>query len=397
MTAIAFYAPLKEPGHPTPSGDREVARLFLSLLQALGFEAPVASQLRTFDPTGDGAFQARTVAMADGEVARLAASFAARPAEERPHLWFTYHVYYKAPDLIGPRIARALSIPYVVAEGSRAGKRSSGPWRLWHEAAEAALDAADLIVTLNPADEPALLEARPPGQDLVTLPPFLDPADWPRPAITDRRRKGEDARLLTVAMMRPGDKLSSYRMLADALPALPERGWQLDIVGDGPARRDVEALFAPLGSRVRFLGLVEDRDSLAAIYARSDLLLWPAVNEAFGMVFLEAARQGCPALAGAHGGVGAIVRDGETGRLTPPGDVEAFAAAARDLLESPQQRERMGACARRISEEEHSLGAAAARLGPVLRSLAAKTRRGSGVGGPGAGGPGTGDPCAQKP
>src|SRR5215204_2602899 len=142
MTAIAFHAPLKQPGHPTPSGDREVARLFLRLFQALGFDAEVASELRTFDVAGDGAFQARTLAAAEGEVARLAASLCARPAQERPALWFTYHVYYKAPDLIGPRIARALSIPYVVAEGSRAGKRSSGPWRLWHEAAEAALDAA---------------------------------------------------------------------------------------------------------------------------------------------------------------------------------------------------------------------------------------------------------------
>jgi glycosyltransferase involved in cell wall biosynthesis len=397
MTAIAFHAPLKRPGHPTPSGDREIARLFLRLFRALGFDAEIASELRTFDVAGDGAFQARTLAAAEGEVARLAASLGARPAQERPALWFTYHVYYKAPDLIGPRIARALSIPYVVAEGSRAGKRSSGPWRLWHEAAEAALDAADLIVTLNPADEPALLEARPPGQDLVTLPPFLDPADWPRPVTAVPRRQGEDARLLTVAMMRQGDKLSSYRMLASALKALPARGWRLDVVGDGPARGEVEALFAPLGPRVRFHGLVEDREALAEIYARSDLLLWPAVNEAFGMVFLEAARQGCPALACAYGGVGAIVRDGETGRLTPPGDVEAFAAAARDLVASPRQRERMGVCARGISDEEHSLGAAAARLGPVLRRLAAKTSIGSTIGGPGTRGPRTGDPCAKTP
>jgi glycosyltransferase involved in cell wall biosynthesis len=375
MAAIAFHAPLKPPGHATPSGDRAVGRLFLRLFRALGYEAEVASELRTFDPAGDAGFQAGALAAADAEVARLISAFAGRPARDRPVLWFTYHVYYKAPDLLGPRVARALAIPYVVAEGSRAGKRKAGPWRRWHAAAEAALDAADLIVTLNPADEPALLEARPPGQDLVTLPPFLDPADWPRPAVANRCPPGADARLLAVAMMRPGDKLSSYRMLADALKAVPERGWRLDIVGDGPARAEVEALFAPLGRHVRFLGLVEDRAALAALYAGSDLLLWPAVNEAFGMVFLEAARQGCPALAGAYGGVGTIVRDGRTGRLTPPGDVAAFAAAARDLLARPLERERMGACARRLSDEAHTLAAAAARLGPLLRGL---VERGSG-------------------
>ena len=61
----------------------------------------------------------------------------------RPRLWFTYHVYYKAPDWIGPRVARGLGIPYVVAEGSRAAKRAQGPWALGHAGAEAALDRAD--------------------------------------------------------------------------------------------------------------------------------------------------------------------------------------------------------------------------------------------------------------
>ena len=36
-----------------------------------------------------------------------------------PAAWFTYHLYYKAPDWLGPDIARALAIPYLVAEASR--------------------------------------------------------------------------------------------------------------------------------------------------------------------------------------------------------------------------------------------------------------------------------------
>src|SRR3546814_1683340 len=53
--------------------------------------------------------------------------YQALPARQRPQLWFTYHLYYKAPDWIGPKVARALRIPYVVAEASVAYKRASGP------------------------------------------------------------------------------------------------------------------------------------------------------------------------------------------------------------------------------------------------------------------------------
>ena len=51
---------------------------------------------------------------------------AAAPAAA-PELWFTYHLYHKAPDWLGPRIAGALGIPYVVAEASFAPKQAGGP------------------------------------------------------------------------------------------------------------------------------------------------------------------------------------------------------------------------------------------------------------------------------
>ena len=172
-------------------------------------------------------------------------------------------------------------------------------------------------------------------------------------------------------MMREGDKLASYETLAAALAMGPAEGWRLDIVGDGPARTAVEALFARFGEQVRFRGLVEGRDELGRLYRSSDLLVWPAVNEALGMVILEAACNGCPALAGAAGGVPAIVAEGETGRLVPPGDAAAFAAALAALLEDRDELPRLGERARRAARERHSLPAAAARIRDALRPLAA--------------------------
>ncbi len=357
---LAFYAPLKSPHHPAPSGDRTMARLLLKALAAAGFAPDLASELRTHDKAGDRAVQEAMRAQSEAEAERLILAYRARPAHARPRLWFTYHVYYKAPDWIGPRVADALGIPYAVAEGSRAGKRASGPWALGHEGAEAALDRAETLFAMTPADREALERQRPPHQRLLDLPPFIDTAEWP--AEMPSRIPGPIPRLLAVAMMRRGDKLASYSLLADALGSLTDLPWSLDIVGDGEARGEVERLFAPFVERVSFHGTAPDAGALRAHYGAADLLVWPAVNEAYGMVFLEAQACGCPVVAGAFGGVPSVVQDGRTGVLTPPGDAAAFADALRGLLADPLRLATYGREAHRFAHDERGLPSAAARL-----------------------------------
>lgn len=368
---VAMLTPLKDPDHAEPSGDREMARLLRSALRAAGCSVAVPSRQRMFDGRGNTAAMQEAAAAAGADAGRYVAAVAAG-REPRPQAVFTYHVYYKAPDVAGPRIARSLGVPYLVAEGSRAPKRASGPWAEGHRLAEAALDAADVVLILNARDRECLAAAAPSGQRLVDFPPFVDAAAWPdlpraRPVPTP------PVRLLAVAMMRPGDKLASYAMLARALAAAPA-DVTLDIVGDGAARGEVAALFAPFADRVRMHGLVTDREQLAGLYAQADLLAWPAVNEAFGMVFLEAALQGCPALAGASGGVPGIVRDGETGVLVPHRDADAFAQALGLLCRDPSPLAALGARARRFARAERSLDAAAARLHHVLEEAVAAAR-----------------------
>lgn len=367
-TPVAFYAPLKPPDHPVASGDRRMARLLRDALGLAGFAPDLASSLRSFEGAGDSARQEALRDAGLAEADRLITHWRGLPAPQRPRLWFTYHVYYKAPDWIGPRVTEALAIPYVVAEGTRAAKRADGPWRLGHRGTEEALDAATVVFVMNPADRPALASARPDRQRLVALPPFIE-ATSPVAERTEPA-SGEPPRLLTVAMMRPGDKLASYRVLADALARLPDgTPWQLAIAGDGPARREVEALFARFGKRVTLHGLVSDPAVLAGLYAQADVFLWPAVNEAYGMVFLEAQAQGCPVVAGAYGGVADILRDGDTGLLASPGDADAFAAALTALLADPPRRRAMGRAAQAFVHRERSLDGAATILRDTLIPL----------------------------
>ena len=58
---VAFFAPLKAPTHPVPSGDRQMARNLMALLGAQGAGVILASELRTRDGSGDAANQRRLV------------------------------------------------------------------------------------------------------------------------------------------------------------------------------------------------------------------------------------------------------------------------------------------------------------------------------------------------
>ncbi|MGA0597326.1 glycosyltransferase family 4 protein [Enterovirga sp. CN4-39] len=363
---IAFYAPLKAPDHPHPSGDRTMARLLLRALDRAGFAPAVASGLRTWEPAGDPARQNAIRAASLAEADRLTASYEALPADRRPRAWFTYHCYYKAPDHLGPEMARRLGIPYAIAEASRAPKRAHGTHAAGHAAAERAIDRADILFVMTRHDRACLERAARPGQALVNLPPFIDTdafAIAPGPT-----GEGRPPRLLAVAMMRDGDKLASFRLLGEALARIPNRPWVIDVVGDGPARPEVERILAPFGARVAFRGRLEGAD-LAVAYNEADLLVWPAVNEAYGMVLLEAQANGCPVVAGCFGGVPDVVVDGATGLLAEPGNAAALAEGVASLLADPARRATMGEAARRFVREERSLDRAARILGDALHPL----------------------------
>jgi glycosyltransferase involved in cell wall biosynthesis len=360
---VAFYAPLKPPDHPVPSGDRRVAHLFLEALRAAGHLPFVASRLRSYNGQGDPIRQARLAEIGGGVVRRLLQGWRRDPAAA-PNLWFTYHLYYKAPDWLGPAVSTALGIPYVVAEASSAPKQACGAWDIGQRSVEQALRRADAVLGLNPADRGCIVPLlRDPGR-WVTFPPFLDTRQY----AAGPRSPVSPPRLIAVAMMRPGDKLESYRRLAAALATLTDLDWSLDVIGDGEARGEVAAALAPLGLRIRWRGAL-DRAAIAAALGEADLFVWPAINEAFGMALLEAQASGLPVVAGASGGVSGIVADRETGLLVPPGDPVAFATALRFLILDSDRRAAMGAAARARVRREHDLPAAAAQLHAILAEL----------------------------
>ena len=373
---VAFYAPLKAADDPRPSGDRQMARLFVAALARAGCLVETASRFSSFD-AGDRNRQRRLAGVGAALAARLVRRYRQRPPAERPGVWFTYHLYHKAPDWLGPVVSRALAIPYVIAEASHAPKQDAGPWAEGSAAAASAIAMADLVFNLNPADAPCVRRLLAHPRRLVPLEPFINAAGFNVASRRPQARAAVCARLgiasdepllLSVAMMRPGAKLASYLCLARALRQLDDRSWRLLVAGDGPARAEVGAAMAPLGERVAFLGRC-DPAVLKEHYAACDLYVWPAIDEAYGVAFLEAQAAGLAVVAGRAGGVPAVVADGEAGLLVPEGDAAAFARAVRHLLDEPGHRRAMGEAARERVLRHHDLRQAALRIGQHLLAL----------------------------
>ena len=368
---IAFYAPLNAPIEGTPSGDRRVGVLLTQALRIAGHDVDLVSTFRSFDGAGEPQRQhhLRDEGLA---IAKRLAERWRTAAADRPQLWFTYHLYYKAPDWLGPLVSRALDIPYVVAEPSHAAKRAAGPWALGHHACEDAIRHAALLLCPTREDVPALAALRESPEGIVYLPPFLD-ASLLSAGTADREahRAGLAAThridaaspwLLAVGMMRPGDKLASYRVLARALARLQDLRWTLVVAGDGAARSQVESAFSEhVPGRAKFLGELAAAP-LAGIYAACDLMVWPAVNEAYGMALLEAQAAGLPVVAGNVRGVPEVVQHEHTGLLAPAGDEVALAACVRALLTAPERRRAMGDAAVEVVRRNRSLEVAAQQL-----------------------------------
>ena len=383
---IAFYAPLKPPTHPVPSGDRRMARLLMAALGRANHRIELASRFRSRDGAGDPARQQALADLGQHLARRLVRQYQARAAAERPELWFTYHLYYKAPDWLGPAVSAALDIPYVVAEVSHAGKRAGGPWAIGHTAhgrrhrpcrrhhQSESRGQSGPGRRRRSERHPRHAEARSSTAPISPRPPTVATSCGAEMA----QRFGLDGEkpwLLAVAMMRDGDKLASFRVLGAALDLLRDRSWQLLVVGDGPARPAVEATLASLGrARIHYAGrrLAEE---LPQFYAPADLLVWPAINEAYGMALLEAQAAGVPVVAGATGGVPTVVAGDRTGLLTVPGDAGDFAAAVRALLDDPARRRKMGETAKELIAEDHDIGTAARILDRTVHDAANRHRR----------------------
>jgi glycosyltransferase involved in cell wall biosynthesis len=128
--------------------------------------------------------------------------------------------------------------------------------------------------------------------------------------------------------------------------AAEQPGWRLQIVGDGPARSDLEGLAGRLGlhGRVAFTA-ARPHHALPELYRELDALAIPSLptprwQEQFGRVAVEAMASGVPIVASASGSLPEVV--GDAGLLVPSGDPAALREALTELANNPRRRSELG-------------------------------------------------------
>jgi glycosyltransferase involved in cell wall biosynthesis len=149
--------------------------------------------------------------------------------------------------------------------------------------------------------------------------------------------------LLYVGRLAPEKGIGGLKAVLDEIPVL-----RLAIVGDGPARRDLEREFA--GTPTVFTGVRKGRD-LAAAYASADAFVFPSTTETLGLSMLEALASGLPVIAARTGATGEVVSDGENGILYEPGSPESLVSAVRKVVFDEDLRSTLSRNARLSAEK----------------------------------------------
>jgi L-malate glycosyltransferase len=148
----------------------------------------------------------------------------------------------------------------------------------------------------------------------------------------------------------------NHRMLLAAFAAVVRRlpRARLLIVGGGAEQADIqeEILRLGLADHVRLLGVRRD---VPRILAAADVFVLSSNEEGLPIAVLEAMAAAKPVVVTAVGELPLLVKEGETGRLSPPQDPPAFAAALLELLSDEALAIRMGASGRQLVEQQYSL------------------------------------------
>jgi glycosyltransferase involved in cell wall biosynthesis len=221
---------------------------------------------------------------------------------------------------------------------------------LFRERIARTVRAADRAIAQSAQIEAVLRELGVAPERIVRVPNGVDMETFAGPRTGDpgAPRIG----MLAVLAERKG-----FDLAVDALPAILARHprARLAIAGEGPERERILARARERGvaGALELVGLVEG-EAKSRFLRSLTLFLSAARNEGFSNANLEALAAGCPAVMTAVGGNVEIVREGENGRLVPPGSAAAIAEAVLAMLDDladPARRQRRSERSRAIAGE----------------------------------------------
>jgi len=368
---ICFYAPFKPLGHPQPSGDLVTARGIVEFFKSRGHVVVAASSLRCRWIYWRPWLWPRLLQERRRVVRRLGG--------EGFEVWFSYHSYYKAPDVLGPYAAARMGLPFVLFQGVFSTKRRRD-WKTlpgFHINRKTLL-AARQVFTNKQVDQHNLKRILPEDR-IHYVAPGIQPDEFTfdpeaRQRLRNDWRIGDEPVVLAVAMFRSGVKTEGLTWVLRACGELKRRGqrFRVVIVGDGQERARLMRLArTEMPGQTLFAGQI-DRSELYRYYSAADLFVFPGIQESLGLVYLEAQSCGLPAVAFENAGVPEAIRNGTTGLLVPMYDGRRFVEAIERQQQDGGLRRRLGENAKTHVRQFHDIRKNYRRMESVLQEMIKK-------------------------
>ncbi len=351
---IAFYMPFKPMGHKNPSGDLVIGTELFQFLEKKSARVQLVSR-----------FRCRWIYLKPYVWPLLAAELIRviiHCRRVKPDVWFSYHSYYKAPDVIGYLCCRILNIPYVIFQGIYSTKRrkvlKTLPGFLLNRKV---LILADCVFNNKRPDEKNLRRLLPKDR-VCYIPPGLHPHEFQFSEPSRKRMRRQwlvenKVVVMAAAMFRPGVKTDGIKQVIESCRVLLEKGRDifLIVIGDGVNRQMLEERAeAELDGACKFVGKIA-RTEMQNFYSGADIFAFPGIQESLGMVYLEAQSCGLPVIAYKDWGASEAVVDGITGLLSRAAESELFITNLERLVCDPSLRAVMGERAAAHVRMNHNL------------------------------------------
>jgi len=264
------------------------------------------------------------------------------------------HTHSSKAGILGRAAARLAGVPgivHTVHGWSFNDFQPAATRRLYVEVERAAARVTDRIVCVAACDrDRGLLRGIGHASQYRVIRSGIDPSLYRAPAGARERLREtlgaapDDVVVGSIANFKPQkgplDFVEAARLARKQHPRM-----RFVVAGDGDLRPAAERAIADagLGGYVHLLGW---RDDVAELLAAMDIFLLTSLFEGLPRVVLQAMAASVPVVATDTGGVAEVVVDGETGRLVPPGNPGAAAAAIVDLARDAETRGRLAAAAR---------------------------------------------------
>jgi glycosyltransferase involved in cell wall biosynthesis len=240
---------------------------------------------------------------------------------------------------------------------------------------------ADRIITSGESVRAMVIGAGIAAERVVSISAGVDGERF-HPGVSGKSVRAElglgDAQIVGLVANVRGSKghgvfLEAARVVLEALP-----GTRFLIVGDGVGFDEVRSRVRQMGLETR-VGLTGFRRDIPEVMAALDVLALPSIrSEAIPQVIPQALAVGTPVVASTVGGSPELIRDGENGRLVPPGDPRALADAILALLREPGRARAMARAGQALVQERYTIDATMARTAGVYRELVGASTRAAG-------------------